>query len=280
MARTVSVLGCGWLGLPLAQRLLADGYVVKGSTTTPEKIPVLAQQGILPYLIRLTPQPTDDLSGFLQADILVIDIPPKASAQGSGFHPAQIQAVVDAVHNSTVQQIIYISSTSVYPEYSRLVTEADVITPADSAAPAGSPGQLVVAEQIVGRLAPGRQVTVLRCAGLMGYDRIPGKYVTGRTIDSGSLPVNYIHRDDAVGLIGNVITNQLTGTYNVVAPLHPTREAVYRQSCVLFDYPLPSFVSPIAPQPFKIISGEKLGSQLVYNFRYPDPLTFQYSTTI
>lgn len=33
---TVSILGCGWLGLPLAEQLLAEGYSVKGSTTRAE----------------------------------------------------------------------------------------------------------------------------------------------------------------------------------------------------------------------------------------------------
>ena len=27
------ILGCGWLGLPLAQQLVEDGHIVRGSTT-------------------------------------------------------------------------------------------------------------------------------------------------------------------------------------------------------------------------------------------------------
>jgi 3-hydroxyisobutyrate dehydrogenase-like beta-hydroxyacid dehydrogenase len=29
----ISILGCGWLGFPLAKALLKDGFTVKGSTT-------------------------------------------------------------------------------------------------------------------------------------------------------------------------------------------------------------------------------------------------------
>lgn len=31
MAKTISILGCGWLGLPLGQHLVQQGYHIKGS---------------------------------------------------------------------------------------------------------------------------------------------------------------------------------------------------------------------------------------------------------
>ncbi len=274
---TVSVLGCGWLGLPLAERLVATGYTVKGSTTTPEKLPVLAEKEILPYLIQLRPQAEGDLTGLLQASILIVDIPPKVSAQGEAFHPAQVQAIANAVQNAPVEWVIYISSTSVYPEANRIVSEDELITPAESASPTGPAGRIVEAEQIIRSLEPARKTTILRCAGLMGYDRIPGKYVAGRTVDSGHVPVNYIHRDDAVALIAAVVTDAVTGIYNVVAPLHPTRGDVYQKSCAQFSYALPQFVEPVEAIPFKVISGNKLIRRLNYSFQYPDPLGFFYA---
>jgi len=47
----ISILGYGWLGLPLAKVLLENGFSVKGSTTSVEKISVLENSGIQPYLI-------------------------------------------------------------------------------------------------------------------------------------------------------------------------------------------------------------------------------------
>jgi len=38
----VSILGCGWLGKPLAVFLISKGYLVKGSTTSDEKLKLLA----------------------------------------------------------------------------------------------------------------------------------------------------------------------------------------------------------------------------------------------
>ena len=44
--RNVSVLGCGWLGEPLISSFLEEGFSVKGSTTSEEKIEMLEALGI------------------------------------------------------------------------------------------------------------------------------------------------------------------------------------------------------------------------------------------
>ena len=49
----VSILGCGWLGIPLAKALLKKGLLVKGSTTTVEKISLLKSFGVEPHLISI-----------------------------------------------------------------------------------------------------------------------------------------------------------------------------------------------------------------------------------
>ncbi|GAB3798339.1 SDR family oxidoreductase [Spirosoma humi] len=269
--KTISIIGCGWLGTPLAEKLLASGYTVKGSTTSAEKLTLLRQKGINAYQLSLNPEPVGNLSALLETDILVIDIPPKAGKMGDAFHPEQIHHLTDAVRNSSVSHVIYVSSTSVYPELGRVVVEADVKTPTEAAAPG-----LAQAEQHIQQLVSPCRTTILRCGGLMGYDRIPGKYVAGRTVDSGAVPVNYLHRDDAVELLAAVINLSLTGIYNAVAPEHPTREAIYRKSCADFGYQLPNFVTPEKPVSYKTISVEKLVQATNYQFQYPDPLQFLY----
>ncbi|AQG82095.1 NAD(P)H-binding protein [Spirosoma montaniterrae] len=271
LSKTVSIIGCGWLGLPIAEQLLHEGYTVRGSATSVEKIAVLRQKGIDAHLLTLSPEPVGNLSTLLQAKTLLINIPPKAGKMGSAFHPQQIQQIVTAVRHSPIQHVIYVSSTSIYPEQNRIVTESDVTAPPLSAAPA-----LVEAEQLVQSLESTCTITILRCGGLMGYDRIPGKYVAGRTVDSGAVPVNYLHRDDAVRIVNSFVAVPKSGTYNVVAPEHPTREAVYRKSCADFGYELPTFVMPVEPVSYKIISSQKLIQAISYEFMYPNPLDFFY----
>ncbi len=269
--QSVSILGCGWLGLPLAKLLMQEGYTVKGSTTTPGKLPVLQEAGIDARLLQLNPEPAGELSPLLDTDILIVDIPPKAGKFGDDFHPEQIRQLARAVGESAVKWVIYISSTSVYPELNREVTETDVVLPAESAAPA-----LVTAEQTWLSMSGERMITVLRCGGLMGYERIPGKYVAGKTVTTGEVPVNYIHRDDAAGIIAALLRNELTGTYNVVAPLHPTRREVYEQSCRDLHVAMPFFVEPPETAPFKLISNQKLTNKLLYTYQYANPINFFY----
>ena len=46
--KKIAILGCGWLGLPLAKSLLSKGYKVKGSTTSESKLEILENAGVLP----------------------------------------------------------------------------------------------------------------------------------------------------------------------------------------------------------------------------------------
>jgi nucleoside-diphosphate-sugar epimerase len=268
---TVSIIGLGWLGLPLAKQLQLTGNKVKGSATSSGKVFDLNQAGIEAYQLQLNPAPVGDLNSLLDADTLVINVPPKAGKFGEGFHPQQIQQLTEAINVSDIKHIIYVSSTSVYPELNRVVVEDDVTTPGQSAAPA-----LVQAEHLVLALAPKKAVTVLRCGGLMGYDRIPGKYIAGKTVDSGDVPVNYLHQDDAVGILLTLIQQRLEGVFNAVAPEHPLRRDIYQKSCADFDYQLPTFKQPDHPVPYKVVSVEKLLQVTQYTFSYPDPLQFFY----
>ena len=274
--KRVSIVGCGWLGVPLATQLLAEGYLVKGSTTTPEKVPLLQQIGVEAYVASLGPEPVGThWSELLDTDCLIVDIPPRLSRQLGDFHPQQMQNLAEMVLPTSISEIIYVSTTSVYPELSRVLVEEDVVDPGTSASP-----MLVQAEQIMNSLrTKTRHVTVLRSGGLMGYDRIPGKYVRGKKdVSTGQVPVNYVHRDDVVKIINALLARGIGDeTYNVVAPQHPVRRRVYETSCQQFGWEVPTFVDPAWPEPFKVLSSEKLTTSLAYDWRYPDPLTFYYA---
>lgn len=268
----ISILGCGWLGLPLAAQLVAEGHKVKGSTTSAEKLAALRALEIEPLWLQLTPEPKGiGWDYLLDCEVLIIAIPPRLERTGADFHPAQMRHLLELLKVSPAQQVIYISSTSVYPELNREVKEEDVIQPSQSASPA-----LTEAEQLIQTLP--QQSLILRCGGLLGYERIPGKYVSGKKdITTGDVPVNYIHRDDAIGVIKAFLHNPSVWneTYNVTAPLHPTRRDVYLASCAPYGYEPPTFLTG-GKNPYKIISSQKLQDKLNYQFIYPDPLNFLY----
>ena len=106
----------------------------------------------------------------------------------------------------------------------------------------------------------------------------PGKYFNGRKgLKTGKIPVNFIHRDDVIQIIHEVIKQEKWGeVFNVVAPLHPIRRDVYRANAREFGFQEPEYIS-VEPQNFKIVNANKVIQALNYDFKYPDPLYFRYS---
>ncbi|QRR03042.1 NAD(P)H-binding protein [Dyadobacter sandarakinus] len=277
--KSFGILGCGWLGYPLAQRLktLPITSLVKGSTTSPAKINLFEAQGIQGYLIDLGKE--TDLaqaldSPFFEVDTLIISLPPRTKVYGDGHYPLQVSAIANAIRKSQIREVVFISSTSVYPDLNRAVTEKDVIEAAQSASQ-----DIVTAEKLMEDLRADKTVTILRLGGLLGYNRIPGKYVRGqKNLTTGDLPVNYIHRDDAVEIISAMLVQGIkSGTYNVVAPLHPSRRAVYDLCCAQFGWEAPTYDSPEKTPAFKIVLAEKLSRDFDFSYKFPDPLGFHYT---
>ena len=77
--RKISILGCGWLGFPLAKKLIENGFSIKGSTTSEEKLVVLEANKIQSYIIALHEDKIiGNTADFLnESEVLIIDIPPK-----------------------------------------------------------------------------------------------------------------------------------------------------------------------------------------------------------
>jgi nucleoside-diphosphate-sugar epimerase len=273
--KTISIAGCGWLGAPLARNLLAEGYKVKGSTTQTQKKSVMKDVGILPYLLTLTPQLSRlEPEDFFETELLIINIPPKTNAEGQDYHPQQIEALASEIRRHRIGHCIYISSTSIYQDADsgpeRM--EEDVQDPPASGQPA-----IRQAEQLL-QATPDLKLTILRCGGLMGYDRIPGKHFAGqKNLSSGAIPVNYIHRDDLIKVVLEVLQQDYWNqVLNVVAPQHPTRKEVYLQNAARIGFEPPTFAENRSREAYKVVSCQKLLQELKYDFIYPDPLAFFY----
>ncbi len=266
---TISILGCGWLGFSLAKHLITKGFVVKGSSTSQDKISKLEAAGIQPFLLSLEPELIgENALDFFKTELLFINIPPRLRVNSPDYYLNQLASLMKAVNDSQIKHIIFISTTSVYSELNREVSEAD----ADEKHP------LYQAEQLILQQFDNERVTILRCGGLMGYERIPAKYFAGKKgLTTGDIRVNYVHRDDVVGIIEAIIKNNIWGeTLNVVAPEHPTRKAVYEKACLEYGYEMPEFVTPKEPHDFKVISPQHLLSVTGYEFEYANPLDFYY----
>jgi len=267
MKRTVSILGCGWLGLPLAEHLILNGFSVKGSTTRLDKLQLLAGKNIEPFLIYLNPDIKGiNISGFFNSDLLIINIPPGGNGDKISFHKKQIQSIINKAEKSFIQKIIFISSTSVYRNENREVTEEDELHPEKESGKA-----LIAAEDLIFK-NKSFDKTIIRFAGLFDNDRNPVKFFAGRkNIPGGNLPVNLIHREDCINIINRVvIQNKWNEIFNGCSDYHPTKREFYTAAAQKFNLEKPEFVD--TNDNFKIVKSIKLKQLLGYNLLYPDPM--------
>lgn len=265
----ISILGCGWLGEPLAEQLVRAGHEVKGSTTTPEKLVRLKAKGIDPHLIHL--EPGEDVSryvGFFESDVLFLNIPPGRRDPDVAYRfTERVRLVLGLIRSGGTKHVIFASSTSVYPDLNRVVHEEDA-GGADSAS-----GQALFDAERALQADNHFTTTVVRFAGLYGYDRRPGRFMAGRRdVPGGDAPVNLIHRDDAIRIVSLLMERGVwNGVFNACSDAHPSRRVFYTRAAREQGFTPPTFRDE-GEVPFKIVSNERLKRSLGYEFLYPDPM--------
>jgi nucleoside-diphosphate-sugar epimerase len=271
--KTIAILGCGWLGLPLAKSLLSKGFEIKGSTTSESKLEVLKNVGILPFQIQLEAQQIiGTIEEFLnESDVLIIDIPPGLRREISSLEETtfvnKVKTLIPFIEKSGIQKVIFVSSTSVYGDGFPIVeiTEETIPNPDTE-----SGKQLVISETLLQNNIYFK-TTVIRFGGLLGHERHPITFLAGRTnVENPDAPVNLIQREDCIGIIEKIL-NQVEydiwgETFNAVAPQHPTRKTYYQKKAELFNLPLPTFAEHLESKG-KMISSKKVETILGYSFQ-------------
>jgi nucleoside-diphosphate-sugar epimerase len=263
----ISILGCGWLGLPLAKAFIKKGISVNGSTTSEEKLSILEKAGISPFLISLDSKSVSGaIEFFLQeSNTLIIDIPPKLRGTNKENFVEKIKILVPFIEKSSVNNVIFVSSTSVYGEQNDIVTEESPLNPDTE-----SGKQLADVEQLLQKNS-NFKTTVLRFGGLIGEDRHPVKFLAGReNLDNPDAPINLIHQEDCIGIILKIIKNDCWNeTFNAVAPFHPSRSNYYTQKALDLNLALPKFNHENISVG-KTILGNKIETILNYTFTKPN----------
>ena len=276
--KQISILGCGWLGLPLAKSLLEKGFSINGSTTSVEKIAVLEKAGIHPFLVSLSAvevleETKISIENFLEnSEILIINIPPKLRGDSGENFVAKIQNIIPFIEKSSVEKMIFVSSTSVFEDSSELRTVSEETIPNPDTE---SGKQLLEAEQLL-QSNSNFQTTILRFGGLIGDDRHPIKFLAGRKdIENPNGLINLIHQIDCIGIIEEIIKKGLrqaqsdnwdsNEVFNAVAPFHPTRKEYYTQKAIELNLPSPEF-DESKTSIGKTILSDKVESILNYKF--------------
>jgi len=188
---SVSIIGCGYTGLRLAQRCLNLRHVVRGFAMRSESLRHIAAVGAEAKSLNLDVQPA--LMDF--ADHLVYYAVPPAQ---TGDRDLRLERLLDHIDGKP-RRFIYFSTTGVYGDQGGAMVNED--TPAAPESPRAL--RRLAAENMVREWADSHAVSwcILRVPGIYGPDRLPLDRLRRQdpAIDPReSTPSNRIHVEDLV----------------------------------------------------------------------------------
>lgn len=259
-------MGCGWLGLPLGISLLKKRHAIKGSTRSKEKISILNSNNIEGFMIQFS---SEGVTGPIEnclADCttLVLNIPPGLRKNPEADYVRQMQHVLAYVEASSVENVLLVSSTSVYDddEFFSIIDETSQTSTSSNLA------QQLLAVEALFQNNINFKTTVLRFSGLFGEDRHPANVLSGKQhIKHPDAPVNLIHQSDCIAIIENIIEqNAWNELFNASTTNHPKRQTYYASVCKAKNIPPPEFDDQQKSKG-KIIDSTKLARVLNYEFK-------------
>ncbi|MFD1007158.1 NAD(P)-binding domain-containing protein [Oceanisphaera ostreae] len=230
VAKSVAIVGLGWLGEPLALALLSQGYMVSGSTTSADKAERLANAGINTMVWNINEPLPAVWPAALAANTVVLCVPPGKVEN----YATALGEVARLAARGGVQRLLFTSATSVYGGLG-LKTE-------DDANPDSERGERMLAAEQAVQSCGVPEVLCLRLSGLVGGNREPGRFLAGRSFEGGDEPINLVAQQDLLRFIPAILAKPCwPSTLNVSAPHHPSRRDFYCQAALLRNLPPPEF---------------------------------------
>lgn len=270
----ISILGCGWLGLPLAKKLNENGHSVKGSTTQFEKKVLLQNNHISPYIININDSITfneEQNLAFWQSELIIIAIPPRIRKSPIGDHISDLQNLISFL--KTLQHkpwIFYTSTTGIYENTTdEWLTEQSLHLVETYAS-------------IESTIKSYSKNIVFRLAGLVNSERLIINFLSNKEISiQENEVINLIHQDDVIETILAFISKKdftPNEIYNICSDEHPLKKVFYIKMCLLFKLPSPIFKTIENSRGTKKISNQKITTFLNLKLKYPDIEIFYRET--
>lgn len=251
--KTVSILGCGWLGVPLGVALVEEGFSVRGSTTSNSRLELIKAAGIQPYLIDINGPERPENDPFFDSEYLIISL--------SLRRISSLEGLIERISKSATEKVIFYSSTAVYNNENREVSESDA---SPDSSYVGLENQLLNNSNF--------RCVVLRFAGLIGPGRNPiNFYSADARIPNPEGFLNLVHQEDCIAATQSVMQSEIWGgVYNFCCDEHPQRADYFLRLAEYFGKVPPNFDWHTANS-YKIVSNEKFKKEFDYRFIYPNP---------
>ena len=228
----VAIVGCGWLGLAVAQRLLQLDTPVIGTTTTTARLQTLRSSGIEAVLLRLEPAnstisapsdsvpPSGPLARLLSCTRLLFTIPP-SGLDSADAYVGTLRELLDRWNLPSLKHVVFVSSTSVYGGALGCMTEESPAQPVTTSASILLAGENFLRERLCGTNCA---VSILRSAGQMGFARHPGRFLAGRSgVADPELPVNMVHQVDLAECATQILLRDISAAPREAMTKGPTQ---------------------------------------------------------
>ncbi|GIU47845.1 NAD(P)-dependent oxidoreductase [Shewanella sairae] len=272
MIKTISIVGCGWFGFPLAKALKNLNLEVFGSKRNSQDALGLKAFGIRGFKLDLDDdvhlqESEAEIKAALATDALVVNIPP-ALRKAPEAYLKRLAKLQKLINGHKYKKLIFVSTTGVYPDQDKELSEHEAAAHSDVS------NKLLQAEAM---FVNEPNCTIVRFAGLVGPKRHPGRFLAGKSDLSGeNSAVNLVHLNDCVKAISALLSTESTSRiYNVCAPIHPSRKAFYTQAASNIGLIAPQFLNDGNCQSRvsgKVISSEKLITELDFTYQFSDPM--------
>ncbi|MEX1189405.1 MAG: NAD(P)H-binding protein [Bacteroidia bacterium] len=254
----ISIIGAGWLGKDLGLHLQSEGHEVIGSRTSKEGINELMKEGLKGVVFdagKDIPLPND-----LKKDIVIITLPPSSAKEGS--YSQVINKIINQINQNT-SKIIFTSSTGVYSKEPGIYHELSDKALSERAK------NILDAENVIAENFT--EPCILRLGGLAGKDRHPGTRNSSPDLAANE-PINMIYKDDVLSAISFILERNLSGIFNLVAPIHPNRGDYY--NTIYRRLNIDKELNKLSNHPNKrTISSDKIQAE-GFKFNYENPLDF------
>jgi nucleoside-diphosphate-sugar epimerase len=264
----IAVVGCGWLGLPLSMSLQKNGHKIMATCRSKQKASELTKLGFDVETFELGNKLLDNrLAALFASRVLVLNIPVGRKDPKTKHYLQHMQALLKHAATSQIQNIIFISTTSVYGDGSGIITEQSPTNPQTQSGKINLSIEAMVREYFADRS------TIIRPAGLVGNDRHPAHYLAGKSdLLNPDIRVNLVHQDDVVRAIQTVIDRANWGKpLHLSALEHPTRVEYYTWAAKKLGLNPPNFINGEGVAEGKQIDATGSLKLLGISLRYPSP---------
>src|SRR5215218_2079075 len=274
----VLIIGCGYVGLPLAAELVHGGHTVFGLRRTADD-GELARHGITPVVADIVqPETLENVPSDLDWVVNTVSSSKGGVEEYRRVYLDGTRHLITSLGRLPLRKYVYTSSTSVYGQ-----TDGAVITETSPTEPQSETSRILVeTERVLANAA--RQsafpAVTLRVAGIYGPERghLFQQYLRGEAkLDGdGSRLLNMIHRDDVIRAIVAALERGVPGqVYNVADDEPVTQREFFTWLSDQLHMPMPPSADPLERATRKRavtnkrVSNRKLRLELDCELKYP-----------